>query len=309
MREPGGCGRDLVPGNAPSSQVPAIRLHRRQGFACTLCCWPKAENPMNWSPARGMCDFSEHFLSFTASFSTWPLRLRLRGQVEEDASTSVSIPTAGGLRSYSYSSFRTAHETSYRREVLFCSDAVRRAGGNFIAQDTLGIRPAMGSIHSLCSVVLRIHRLLVLLFPGRDQFFIEQLSGLEHRPHDRQELAGRGHDRHFLSLVLAADDLFVEGLEGRALLDRTPDAFDQQPANDRGTFLADVAQPTRLAALVELGRQAEVRPVLLGAGTAARRRCRPGWPRPCAGPPRGCSSAACRRDDRPGCGPGNRSRP
>ena len=38
------------------------------------CCWQKTQNPMNWSPARGMCDFSEHFLVLHASFSIWPLR-------------------------------------------------------------------------------------------------------------------------------------------------------------------------------------------------------------------------------------------
>ena len=102
------------------------------------------------------------------------------------------------------------------------------------------------------------------MFLSGHQLFIEQLARLEHRPHDRQQLAGGRYHRHFLALLLAAHDPLVEGLQRRTLLDRPPDAFHQQPANHRGTFLADVAQPPDRAALIELGRQAEVGPELLG---------------------------------------------
>ena len=94
------------------------------------CCWPKAENPMNWSPARGMYDFVRTFFVFHCILFHLAPSPAIEGASGRGC-LHFNNPTAAGLRSYSYSSSRTAHETSYRGEFLFCSDAVRRAGGNF----------------------------------------------------------------------------------------------------------------------------------------------------------------------------------
>jgi hypothetical protein len=82
-------------------------------------------------PRKGYVRFFRTFFVLPCNLFHLAPSPAIEGTSEKDCFRFLYRPTAGGLRSYSCSSFRTAHETSYRREVLFCSDAVRQAGGNF----------------------------------------------------------------------------------------------------------------------------------------------------------------------------------
>ena len=127
----------------------------------------RAINPMNWSPARGLCDFSEHFFVLPC--------ILFHGAPSPEA------PGTNGKECL-HCSFLFSYRPRPAATLLFVlalSDGTRdflqergpillgrrpASRRRFIAQDPLGIRPAMRSIHSSDSVVLRIHRLVVLLF-------------------------------------------------------------------------------------------------------------------------------------------------
>lgn len=89
---------------------------------------------------------------------------------------------------------------------------------------------------------------------------MEQLSGCEHCPHDRQQLADRGHDHHFLTRVLPADDLFVESLAG-------PGSSGSPARRSRRAWASGRSTPR----------------TAWGGRTVAPRRCRPGSPPSCGG--------------------------
>jgi hypothetical protein len=152
------CGRS---GCLPAQPCPAqhgVRRagngRRQQGASRTpfSCYWPKATNPMNWSPARGMYVFSEHFFILQCIvFRSAPSPVVEGARGKRCFRFSYS-PTAGGLRSYSYSS-RGRHMRLPTEESSYSARRRPQDRRQFIAQDTLGIRPAIGSVIPRASAI------------------------------------------------------------------------------------------------------------------------------------------------------------
>ncbi len=109
--------------------------------------WPKAANSYELEPRKGYVRFFRTFFVLHCILFHLAPSPAIEGASGKGCFHFVDNPTAAGLRSYSYSS-QGRHtrlptgESSYSQE--------RRPVGRrqFVAQDTLGIRPAIGLLLS-----------------------------------------------------------------------------------------------------------------------------------------------------------------
>ena len=80
------------------------------------CFWPKAENPMNWSPARGMCDFLGTFCVLHCILFHLAPSPAIEGASGKGCFHFLYPPNGCRPTLLSVLVLRTAHETSYRGE-------------------------------------------------------------------------------------------------------------------------------------------------------------------------------------------------
>ena len=133
------------------------------------CCWQKTQNPMNWSPARGMCGFSEHFFVLHCIL----FHLAPSPAVEGASGKGCFHCLLATQRPAAYAPIRTrphgrhtrlpTEESSYSLGRRPASRRQFYRSGYSRNQASHGIDPLTSS-----SVVLRIHRLLVLLCSCRE---------------------------------------------------------------------------------------------------------------------------------------------
>ncbi len=130
------------------------------------------------------------------------------------------------------------------------SDAVP-SGSHFPLQDP--VRHPANPKGSFCcsrytfSASLRQHNLL------RYQRFVERVTRHQHGTHDRQKLAGCGNDSNLVALPLSMHHSFVKGAKSRAVPNRTPGTFDNQPTDHRRSLLGDVPRASEYVRLPVAG--------------------------------------------------------